>query len=168
MSGKISKSSMIVQVQEGAFYPYDDDAVSKSSMLKDNATFEIKFTKVSTDYIRSLDQNRLYYRWLGDLVKQGDQTKGEYRAYCKLHFGVGLLRQSDAGFDEVYQRIIRPLTYEQKLELMVEPIDLPLTSRMDTKTMSMYLKMISDHFMGEGFHLTGLEHLAEWALQDAA
>ena len=158
-----AKSAMILQLQAGAFYPYDDDAVEKTAMLKDNGTYEIKFNKVSKDYIRSLDQNRLYYRWLADLEKQGDQTKSEYRAYCKLHFGVGLLRQVDEQFEQAYKEFVLPLTYEQKLKVMLEPIDLSVTSRMNTETMCAYLKLVSNHFLQEGFELTGLEHLTEWA-----
>lgn len=116
---------------------------------------------------RSIRQNRLQFQWFKDAESQGDQTAGEYRAFCKLHYGVKLLRSADEEFRAVYDSIIRPLGYEQKLALMEPPIDLPVTSRMNVATMTQYLNEVHQLFVNQGFVLTdpalmGMEGWREW------
>jgi hypothetical protein len=76
------------------------------------------------------------------------------RAYSKLHFGVPILRAHDEEFRKVYDKVIKPLTYEQKLEIMVEPIDLPVTSRMKKKQFMDYLDEVYTFWTGQGATLT--------------
>jgi len=151
-----------VQWQEDSFLPFDAESVEFCQKLKENDKFLVNIKKLTKADQRTIDQNRLQFKWLRDAEKQGDMTASEYRAYCKLHFGVPLLRIQDEDFREIYDRLIRPLDYEDKLSLMVEPIDLPVTSRMSPKTMAQYLKDMSDHFIEQGFQLTGLEHVQRW------
>jgi hypothetical protein len=104
---------------------------------------------------RSVEQNKLQRLWLKEAQEQGDQTAEEYRGYCKLHFGVPIMRRDSEEFCEVYDRLIRPRPYEEKLELMMIPMDLPVTRIMDTKQKAEYLSMMCKHFAGEcGFRLT--------------
>ena len=62
---------------------------------------------------------------------KGIRRRGSIEAYCKLHFGVPILRRDSLEYRQKYDRIIRPMSYEQKLELMVEPFDFPVTSAMN-------------------------------------
>ena len=103
---------------------------------------------------RRLAQNNLQFQWYLDAESQGDMTAQEYRAYCKAWFGVPILIAEDEAFRAVYDSVIRPLDYEQKLELMAPPIDLPITSRMTVKQMSKYLDAVHAHFIGKGIQLT--------------
>ncbi len=107
---------------------------------------------------RTNDQNRLQRLWLSEAEKQGDQTAEEYRGYCKLHFGIPLMRQQSEEFREKYDRIIRPLDYAQKLELMMEPFDFPVTRLMDTVHKSKYLDQMYQFFVGQGFALTTINN----------
>lgn len=109
---------------------------------------------------RTLKQNNLQRLWLGEAAKQGDQTAEEYRAYCKLHFGVPIMRQQSEVFREKYDRIIKPLDYEQKLELMMVPFDFPVTRLMDTANEGKYLDKVYQFFTGIGFVLTDPESKA--------
>jgi len=106
---------------------------------------------------RTSRQNRLQRLWLDEAAKQGDQTAEEYRAYCKLHFGVPIMRQQSQVFREKYDRIIKPLDYEQKLELMMVPFDFPVTRLMDTANEGKYLDKMYQFFSGIGFVLTDPE-----------
>src|SRR6056297_3492894 len=106
---------------------------------------------------RSLDQNRLQRLWLKEAEEQGDDSAEGYRRYCKLHFGVPILRAENEAFREQYDRIIKPLTYEQKLELMGEPIDFPVTRLMTTRQNWEYLNQVEVFFRGLGFELTDPE-----------
>ena len=103
---------------------------------------------------RSLAQNRTQWQWFKDAASQGDQKAWEYRGYCKLHFGVPILRRDSLEYREKYDRIIRPMSYEQKLELMVEPFDFPVTSAMNVAQHGEFLDSVKQHFESVGFKLT--------------
>ena len=109
---------------------------------------------------RSLQQNRLQFTWHKEAGEQGDMTASEYRAYCKLHFGVPILRMEDDEFRAIYDEIIRPLAYEKKIALMIEPIDLPVTSRMTVKQKTQYLDKVNAFYASQGFRLTQPEDKA--------
>lgn len=103
---------------------------------------------------RSVDQNRLQRKWLLEAEAQGDMTAEEYRGYCKLHFGVPILRNENDEFREKYDKIIRPHSYQDKLAMMMEPLDFPITRLMNTKQKGRYLDAMYEHFTGMGFKLT--------------
>ena len=104
---------------------------------------------------RSLKQNKLQRLWLNEIAEQlGDQTPEEVRGYCKLTIGVPILRAEHEGFRERYDAILRPLPYEQKLALMMEPLDFPISRLMTTKQATAYLDGIHRHFSEKGVALT--------------
>ena len=103
---------------------------------------------------RSAEQNRLQRMWVNEAAKQGDQTAEEYRAYCKLHFGVPILRAENEEFRIKYDRIIKPMPYETKLELMAEPFDFPVTRLMTSKQKTKYLDQCYVFLTGQGYVLT--------------
>lgn len=103
---------------------------------------------------RSVDQNKLQRKWLLEAQAQGDQTAEEYRGFCKLHFAVPILRWELPEFREKYDRIVKPLPYESKLELMQEPLDFPCTRLMTKDQKARYLDAIYQHFTGLGMRLT--------------
>lgn len=155
-----------LQLQKGAYYPYEDEDVAWTEKQKDNALFVVSFKTATKMELRSLAQNRMQFKWYGDLAKQGDMTAQEYRSMCKLEFGVPILRMEDEQFREIYDRLIRPLDYEDKIALMTEPIDFPITSQMSVEQMIQYLFNMSTHFIKEGFSLTKLEFIEEWMAED--
>ncbi len=104
---------------------------------------------------RSLRQNRLSRLWFGEISEQlGDQTPEEVRGLCKLMFGVPILRAENEAFREKYDAIVKPLPYEQKIALMMEPIDLPVSRLLTTKQATAYLDAIHRHFSEKGIVLT--------------
>ena len=103
---------------------------------------------------RTLAQNKTQWQWFRDAGAQGDQTAREYRAYCKLHYGVPILRRDSASYRKKYDEIVRPLLYEHKMALMVEPFDFPVTSAMNVAQHSEFLDRIREHFQELGFELT--------------
>ena len=110
--------------------------------------------KISKGAPRSIEQNKLQRMWMLEAADQGDCTAEEYRGFCKLHFGVPILRAESEKFRELYDRLIRPASYEDKLSFMMVPIDLPVTSAMTTKQKSTYLDEVYKHFTGLGIQLT--------------
>lgn len=99
---------------------------------------------------RSVEQNRLQRRLINEIAEQTGQTPEEVRAFCKLTLGVPILRAESEVFAEKYDRLIRPRSVAEKLELMAEPFDFPVTRLMTTKQKTAYLDAILAHFAGLG------------------
>ena len=129
---------------------------------------------LATGIPRSIDQNKLQRKWCLEAGQQGDQTAEEYRAECKLTIGVPMLREAadealdkqEAGekltkleqgyifFKQQYDRVVKPLPYENKLILMSEPFDFPVTRLMAVDLFCKYLDRMYKHFRDQGFELT--------------
>lgn len=100
---------------------------------------------------RTAEQNALSHAWYLQLQKElrEDSALG-YKCFCKLHFGVPILRAEDAEFRKVYDDVIKQLSYEKKLEVMQI---LPVTSIMKTKQLSQYLEAMQAHYFKQGVKL---------------
>lgn len=104
---------------------------------------------------RSLEQNRLQRLWMKEAAEQlQDNTPEEKRAFCKLHFGVPILRNEEEEFCAAYDKHIRPLPYETKLAFMSVPLDWPVTRLMTTGQMTRYLSDVYRHFTDLGVLLS--------------
>lgn len=104
---------------------------------------------------RSDAQNRLQRLLCNEIASQWEGHDPEdVRAYCKLVFGIPILREASDEYRETYDRIIKPHTYENKLEMMKLPIDLPVTRIMTKEQKTEYLDKIYTHFTEKGFILT--------------
>ena len=131
------------------------DEHSREMAIKALRGRKMPFTvKLSKGAPRSVEQNKLQRMWMLEAEMQGDQTAEEYRGYCKAFFGIPILLAENEKFAEVYNRLIRPLDYESKIEMMMTPIDIPITRIMTTKQKSTYLDAIYQHFTGIGIQLT--------------
>lgn len=101
---------------------------------------------------RSLDQNRLQFLWAREAAEQrGDVTADEVRREWKLRHGVPILREESAEFRETYDRALKPLPYEQKLEAMHI---ISVTSLMKVPQMVRYLDTIQRECAEQGIRLT--------------
>lgn len=115
---------------------------------------------VTAGKIRTWHQNKLQRRWMQEIAEQlGDITAEEARGYCKLTLGVPILRAENEAFCARYDAIVKPLPYEQKLAIMMEPLDLPVTRIMTTKQKTAYLDAVWRHFSEKGVVLTDPEEL---------
>lgn len=104
---------------------------------------------------RSARQNRLNRQWMLDIAAQLEGWEVEYaRGYCKLHFGIPILRAEDEAFGAEYDAVVRPLPYEVKLKLMMVPFDFGVTRLMNTKQQTAYLDAVHRHFSDQGVALT--------------
>lgn len=104
---------------------------------------------------RTTAQNRLQRKWMTEIAEQMPDEKIEYwRGYCKLRFGVPILREENDEFRERYDSVVKPLSYEQKIAIMSEPLDMPVTRLMTTKQKTAYLDEIFRHFSEQGVILT--------------
>lgn len=70
---------------------------------------------------RTSQQNRLQQKWMLEISQQlGDRTPEEARGYCKLHFGVPILRAENEAFRASYDKIIRQLPYTRQMDHSTE------------------------------------------------
>ena len=100
-------------------------------------------------------QNRTVIMWYREIAKaKGDETPTDVRAYCKLHYCVPILREDNDDFREDYDQIVRPLSYENKLKIMVEPLDLPVTRIMSVDQMQRYMEEVEKYGYSFGVELT--------------
>ena len=104
---------------------------------------------------RSHQQNRLSHLWYAQAAAQfGDRDAEDVRAVCKLHYGVPIMRDDVPAYREQYDSLIKPLSYERKLSLMVGAMPFPVTSLMTTRQMARYLDIVSRKLTEQGIKLT--------------
>lgn len=110
---------------------------------------------VAKGKIRTLPQNRTTHKWYGEIAHQrGDMTPREVKNECKAYFGVPILLAEDAEFADAYNKSIRKMSREDKLEAMDI---LPVTSRMTVDQLARYMDEIFRSYTGKGFVLTDPE-----------
>ncbi len=101
---------------------------------------------------RSLEQNRLAFLWAREAAEQrGDVTPDEVRLDWKLRHGVPIMREESPDFRAVYDKTIRPASYEDKVRLMAF---IPVSSLMTVPQMSRYLDTIQRECLEQGLRLT--------------
>lgn len=101
---------------------------------------------------RTRDQNALQWLWATEAAHQlGDRTADEIQREWKLRFGVPILREDSAEFRAIYDKAIRPLPYELKVEAMRF---IPVTSEMKVRQMVRYLDTVQRECLTNGIRLT--------------
>jgi len=130
--------------------PYDRDMAIKAVQSRDMPCTVI----INKGAPRSIEQNKLQRLWLNEAEEQGDCTAEWYRGWCKLQLGVAILINNSEQFAEQWQRLFSHLTWVEKHEMMMVPIDFPITRAMSTKQKKEYLDRMYEHFTGLGFRLT--------------
>jgi len=105
---------------------------------------------------RTLDQNALwfaFYKRIAQMTQIGDEA--DARRYCKLHIGVQILLNEDEDFRTAWYRVMRHLTYEEKLAAMggckiFGPDGMPVTSLFNRAQGIAYTDRIVDDFTAKG------------------
>ena len=93
---------------------------------------------------RSNEQNALGHVWYQQIAATlREDTAGGVKCYCKLRLGIPILRGEDEEFKAKYDRTLKGLSYEQKIEIMDW---FPVTSLMKVEQKSMYLEQIQQHY----------------------
>lgn len=104
---------------------------------------------------RSLPQNALTHAWYGQIARElREDDESGWKCFCKLHFGVPLLRAEDEEFRTFYDASIKALDYEQKLVAMKY---VPVTSIMTRDQLSKYADEMQKHFASRGVLLESVQ-----------
>ena len=128
----------------------------RAQLLRWLRDFPLPFTiDVAKGRRRSSEQNRLQRQWVKEIAEQrGDEPAEYYRGFCKLHFGVPILRAENTAFCERYDAVVKPMPYATKLAIMMEPLDFPVTRDMTTEQKTRYLDQIARWAAEQGIVLT--------------
>lgn len=112
-----------------------------------------KFFRVSikTGKARSLDQNGISHVWYEQISREiREETPLGVKCFCKLHYGVPIMRAEDEDFRTLYDLVIKPLNYEKKIEAMKA---WPVTSLMKKTQLSQYLEAMQAGYADRGVRL---------------
>lgn len=90
---------------------------------------------------RSTEQNKLAFKWYVEISEQTGEDREDVRARCKLEIGVPILREAHGKFRATYDKLIRPLAYQEKLAL-IRDTEMPVSSLMNVEQMSRYLDLV--------------------------
>jgi hypothetical protein len=137
-----------------------DTEQARDMLVKFIAGKALPFTCSITDgKHRTDDQNKLQRKWVLEVAAQTGEEPEEVRGYCKLHFGVPILRNENDVFKAEYDTVIMPLPYPHKLKLMMVPFDFGVTRIMTTRQKKAYLDTVHRHYSEQGVILTNPEDM---------
>lgn len=103
---------------------------------------------------RTGEQNRLQWLWAKEVAEQlGDRDAADVQADWKLRHGIPILREDSPSFRETYDRILKPLTYEAKLNA-IKFLDLEVTRAMRVRQMVRYLDAVERECRENGIEIT--------------
>lgn len=107
---------------------------------------------------RNLEQNALAAVWYAQISKEtGEGSPMDVKQECKLRFGIPILRAESEEFRLKYDRLIKPLPYETKLELMEW---FPVTSLMTVGQFSRYMGDVQHHYAQRGIVLESINEVS--------
>lgn len=137
-----------------AEYIFNGDINDFNAWLRHHVQPGIKYVVTLKKHTkkRSINQNDQTFVWYEQLAQElPEEDELGWRRFCKLHFGVGILRAHDAEFRELYDKCIKStLSYEEKLKAMDY---LPVTSLMTSDQLNLYLEAMREHFLKRGVSL---------------
>lgn len=102
---------------------------------------------------RSVEQNRLAFKWYREISDQTGEDKEDVRARCKLEIGVPILREEQEAYRATYDRFLKPHAYADKLQI-IRDLDIPVTSLMNVEQMSRYMDLVFRRHAEKGLVLT--------------
>ena len=97
---------------------------------------------------RTTPQSDLQFVWYTIAEQQGDMTASEYRALCKLNFGVPILCRDDDEYRQEFNENVGCFDDEVQLSILKSKvIKYPVTSIMNDAQMSEYLSLVKNYLV---------------------
>ena len=97
---------------------------------------------------RTNPQSDIQFVWYTIAEQRGDMTASEYRALCKLNFGVPILCRDDDEYRQEFNENVG--CYQREVQLSIlksKMIDYPVTRFMNQSQMSEYLSLVKNHLV---------------------
>jgi hypothetical protein len=118
---------------------------------------KLPFTvKVTDGRSRSIDQNKLYRRWLLEAADQRGMSMAELEAEWKLRHGIPILLAENEAFAAAWEATGAKCTYERQLTWM--PM-INVTSLMTVTQMKAFLDTIEHECLTNAIEITDTERL---------
>lgn len=137
-----------------ALTPQGDITSWLRSQCQPSVKYVLKLSKWQKK--RTLDQNGQSHVWYEQLAKElTEYDELGWKRFCKLNYGVPILRAHDAEFRALYDKCIKStLTYEEKINAMDY---LPVTSLMTAEQFNQYFESLQNNFIKRGVKLEFLK-----------
>ena len=102
---------------------------------------------------RSKAQNRLSFKWYGEIAKQSKYGIDYTRNKLKFDYGCQVLMQNDKNqaFRDFYNKLIETYEYEQCVNSMAF---IQVTSLMNVSEFTEYLRHVETYALNLGYHLS--------------
>jgi hypothetical protein len=101
---------------------------------------------MTTGRQRSLEQNSQAAVWYTQIAKElREDAELDIKAQNKLRIGVPIMRRDSEEFRLLYDKVIKPHSYEVKLQMLKL---MPVTSLMSTEQLSEYLVAMQECYKG--------------------
>jgi len=119
--------------------------ISRVRDLYDANKYVVFKWKIGKD--RTVDQNALSFAYYRELERQAAEGDADYyRATCKLRFGMPIICEDAETAERVAMLKKYAFSYEDKLAIMLEPYDFPVTRLMVREQFSRYIEKIEQHW----------------------
>ena len=120
--------------------------LDKAIICMMNLPKDKRFTIKVCDFKRSVEQNAVAHGWYAQIARTlREDTPEGVKRQCKLTLGVPILRGDDPEFCAFYDKALKGLSYEQKLEAMKY---LDVTSLMTVSQTQEYMRAMQDTYAG--------------------
>ena len=143
---------MLFAVTNGMLEPADYAARA----FVDGRTGTVDLERVSAVKRRSMDQNRLYWAWCGDIARSQGWDAEYAHCYNKWHYGLAILARKHPEYRDTMMQMLRRLEYETRLKAMKL---VACTSEFTVEMMTEYLDTVQRHWAAEGVKLINGDEL---------
>lgn len=110
---------------------------------------------------RSLEQNRLMWKWAGEVERQVQQnTADEVQRRWKLDIGIPILCESSEDYRRFCTLTLKRLTYPERIQAMRYT---PVTSQMNVSQMRRFMDAVQRECAEQGIRLTDPEEMGRAA-----
>lgn len=117
------------------------------------SAMEYPYRLTATKGVRTLSQNAIFHKWVGEIAAQTHCTADQVKRECKFYQGCPILMAENPEF-VAFIGNLRHLTTEEKIAAMDY---VAVTSVMDTKQMAKMCDAVQAKYLPQGIVLTNPE-----------
>lgn len=99
---------------------------------------------------RSLEQNRTFHMWIGQVSQETGDELDELKGYCKAKFGLPIMRRDNAEWVAKYEPMWGPLPHELRIAFFAI---VPMTRLFKVPQMCEFMDAVQRHYLQQGFDL---------------
>jgi len=143
---------MLFDAKNGTLTPADQHA----RIYMDGRDGVVDLVPLSKVKRRSIEQNKLYWRWIADIAAFEGYSSEYAHGYHKWHHGLAILAREHPEYRDTLMAMLRPLDYDTRIKAMQL---VTCTSEFTTEQMTEYLDTIQRHWAKQGLVLENREDM---------